>query len=114
MSQSSKLASRQSVAILGSSTELGLPRALDNMTVNPPLKDDDRVKLEVRHSLLSASGPALTDGTRCIADGTGSSSNELDRKPESFSDRGSHASLLDGLLFSVAYDLGESPNVVRS
>ncbi|MES5488656.1 hypothetical protein QMZ05_38440 [Bradyrhizobium sp. INPA03-11B] len=113
MSQSSKLASRQSVAIFNPSTELGLPRALDNMTVKSPLKDDDRVTLEVRRSFLSASGPAMTDGTRCIADGTRSSSKELDSRPESFSDHGSDASLLDGLLFSAAYGLGETSNVVR-
>ncbi|WOH80197.1 hypothetical protein RX327_30895 [Bradyrhizobium sp. BEA-2-5] len=104
---------RQSVSFLTPSTELGLRCALDNTTGKSPLNDHERVTLEVCRSLLSASGAAMTDGTRRIADGLCGSSNEPDDKPEFFTDHRSDASPLHGLLFPVGYDLGDTPNVVR-
>ncbi|WP_143201454.1 hypothetical protein [Bradyrhizobium sp. NAS96.2] len=113
MSHSSKIASRQSVSFHTPSTELGLRCALDGTAGKSPLNDHERVTLELCRSLLSASGAAMTDGIRRIADGLCGSSKEPDNKPEFFTDRRSGASPLDGLLFSAGYDLGDTPNVVR-
>ncbi|MGL3210373.1 hypothetical protein [Bradyrhizobium sp. BR 1433] len=113
MSPSSKIASRQSVSFLTPSTELGLRCALDNTTGKSPLNDHERVKLEVCRSLLGSSGAAMRDGTPRIAGGLSGFSNEPNNKPEFFTDHRSGASPLDGLLFSVGYDLGDTPNVVR-
>ncbi|WFU54556.1 hypothetical protein QA639_33930 [Bradyrhizobium pachyrhizi] len=113
MSDSSKIAPRQSVSFLTLSIELGLRCALDNTTGKSPLNDHERVKLEVCRSLFSASEAVMTDGTRRIANGLCGSSNEPDDKPEFFTDHRSGASPLDGLLFSVGYDLGDTPNLVR-
>ncbi|WP_136626321.1 hypothetical protein [Bradyrhizobium macuxiense] len=113
MSQNSTLALRQSAAVLKHYTELGMPCAPDDMTVKPRPNAGEQVQIEVRRSLLSASGPAMKDGTPCIADGVRSYSNDWAIKPWAFTSHGSDASLLDGSLFSVACDLGDTSNVVR-